>query len=363
MKADAMEPVSAREPDNPVSPLADSGSTALRAPELDDRLPVDEYALFASVARVRSMDAGTSLFRRGDLGTSMYVIVSGRVALEFGDDLVAKSLAQAEFFGELGLLIGDHARSADANVTVSGELLEIRHEEFQRLVDTDPALVSRFLRRAIARVVLNEQDLIRRLRRRNQDLQATLDRLHLTTHRLNQTEALTRLDELTGLYNRRGLLQHLEERRRNGATSGLGLVLVDCDRFKRINDEHGHLVGDRVLQAVANLLRSVAGTGDIACRLGGDEFCLLLKADSREELLCYADFVVGTVQGLLKMPQTPPRICSLSVGACLVEPDTEWNHWYARADAGLYRAKQLGGNRVEWQGQDIPTPPPECPDP
>ncbi|MGV8940700.1 MAG: diguanylate cyclase domain-containing protein [Lysobacter sp.] len=345
MKADATEPIKAHEPTSLTAPPVDGA----RASGIDDRLAPDEYALFASVGRKRDMQAGTALFRRGDLGTTMYVIVSGRLELEFGDDLVAKSLGPTEFFGELGLLIGDHARSADANVTVSGELLELRHEEFQRLVDSDPALVSSFLRRAIARVVLNEQDLIRRLRRRNQDLQATLDRLHLTTHRLGQTEVLTRLDELTGLYNRRGLLQHLEERRRNGATSGLGLVLVDCDRFKRINDEHGHLVGDRVLQAVANILHSVAGSGGIACRLGGDEFCLLLKAESREEILGYADFVLATVQGLLKMPQVPPLICSLSVGACLVEPDTEWSHWYARADAGLYRAKQLGGNRVEWQ--------------
>ena len=61
------------------------------------------------------------------------------------------------------------------------------------------------------RVVLNEQSLIRRLRRRNHDLQAALDSLRTTTHRLNQTEELIRTDELTGLYNRRGLTLHLQE--------------------------------------------------------------------------------------------------------------------------------------------------------
>ncbi|MGO4781061.1 cyclic nucleotide-binding domain-containing protein, partial [Lysobacter sp. 2RAB21] len=94
-------------------------------------------------------------------------------------------LGVREFFGELGLLIGDHARSADAIAATDGLLVELRHEEFQRLVDRDPSLVSYFLRRAIMRVVLNEQSLIRRLRRRNQDLEAALDSLYATTHQLN----------------------------------------------------------------------------------------------------------------------------------------------------------------------------------
>jgi len=319
-----------------------------------------EYALFAQVGRVRRTYAGETLFRRGDLGTTMYVIASGAIDLDFGDDLIAKRLGPNEFFGELGLLIGDHARSADAIVLVDGELIELRHEEFQRLVDQDPGLVSYFLRRAIMRVVLNEQSLIRRLRRRNQDLQTALDSLRATAHQLNQTETLIRTDELTGLYNRRGLAQHLQDRRRNGSLDGLGLVLIDCDRFKEVNDEHGHLVGDRVLQSVASILRSVAGVGDLACRLGGDEFCLLVKADSREAVLRFADFVVTTTHGLLQMPRhpergQPPLICTLSLGACLVDADREWNDWYAQADIALYRAKRLGGNRVEWQDDALAT--------
>lgn len=312
-------------------------------------LTAAEYALFASVARTRRIYAGESLFRRGDLGTGMYVIAAGEVELDFGDDLVAKQLGPREFFGELGLLIGDHARSADATALVDGELLELRHEEFQRLVDDQPGLIAYFLRRAIMRIVLNEQGLIRRLRRRNQDLQTALDRLRATSHQLSQTEELTRTDELTGLYNRRGLVHHLRDRHRNGVVGGLGLILVDCDRFKAVNDQHGHLVGDRVLQSVASILRSVAGVGDLACRLGGDEFCLLVKADNRDEVMRFADFIVSTALGLQQMPQTPPLICSLSVGACLIAPQSHWNDWYAHADAALYRAKRLGGNRVEWQ--------------
>ncbi|RPE74701.1 GGDEF domain-containing protein [Vulcaniibacterium tengchongense] len=308
-----------------------------------------EYALFAEFGRPRRVEAGQVLFRRAELGATMFVVARGQVDLDFGGDLAGKRLGPYEYFGELGLLVGDHMRSADAVAVGDGLLVELRHEEFQRLVDRDPALVSQFLRRAILRVVVNEQSLIRRLRRRNEELQSALDSLYAATHRLNRTEELIRTDELTGLYNRRGLLLHLQERRSLGLRDRLGLLLVDCDRFKRVNDEHGHVVGDRVLQGVASILRSVAGPEDLPCRLGGDEFCLLVAAGTREEVLRLGEFVVGTARSLLEMAHAPPLMCPLSVGACVVGPDGEWSDWYACADVALYQAKRAGGGTVRWR--------------
>jgi diguanylate cyclase (GGDEF)-like protein len=122
--------------------------------------------------------------------------------------------------------------------------------------------------------------------------------------------------------------------------------------FKGINDEHGHLVGDRVLQGVANILRSAAGPDDIACRFGGDEFCLLVKAGHKSDLEQMAHFVLGTARALLALQPTPPQITTLSIGASLATPAQGWDDWYAQADAALYRAKRLGGDRVEWDGDD-----------
>ena len=329
----------------PAHPMADEISLDPTAAVLS----AGECELFARVGKARAVSAGEKLFARSEPGTTMFVILQGSVALDFGDDLASKQLGPGEFFGELGLLIGDHARSASATVLEDGVLLELRHDEFQILVDRDATQVSHFLRRAIMRVVSNEQGLIHRLRRRNQELQAALDSLRVTAHRLNQSEELNRTDELTALYNRRGLAMYLEQGLSNGGFHGFGLLLIDCDRFKNVNDVYGHLLGDRVLQSVSNILRSLIGSQDFACRLGGDEFCLLLKAAHRDEMLRYADFVVSTAHSLQQMQPEPPLITTLSVGACLIDPSRDWNDWYAQADTALYRAKSAGGNRVEWQ--------------
>ena len=235
-----------------------------------------------------------------------------------------------------------------------GVLLELGRHEFDLLAQRDPQLLAHFLRRAIMRVVYNEQGLIARLRRRNQELQTALDTLRATAHRLNQTEVLTRTDELTGLTNRRGFALHVDQRRRSQGLGGQSLVLIDCDRFKAINDAHGHLAGDRVLQSVASLLRAVAGPDDIACRLGGDEFCLLIDGHGREDTARIAGYIVDSARILQRMHNKPPQMTTLSIGTCTIAtaPGTaerDWEYWYTQADTALYRAMRLGGDGVEWQ--------------
>ncbi|HWU71489.1 MAG TPA: GGDEF domain-containing protein [Pseudoxanthomonas sp.] len=311
-------------------------------------LSEQECALFARCGSVRSFPMGGEIFTRGVRGDSLFVVLEGEVDLDFGDDVQGKRLGPREFFGELGLLIDSHARSAAAIAASDCKLLELKGRDLQTLIDHEPATVSRFMHRAIVRVVSSEQDLIRRLRGRNAELQSALDDLRVTAHRLNQSEELNRTDELTSLANRRGLNAFLERMANADGLHGYGLMLIDCDRFKAVNDEYGHLIGDRVLQSVANILRSLPGENDFACRLGGDEFCLVMHA-APEELLRYANYIVSTAQSLRMTQHSPPLITTLSVGAYLVDPTGDWDDWYVCADAALYRAKRVGGNRVEWQ--------------
>lgn len=310
-------------------------------------LSADELALFCRFGRERSFMAGERIFERGQVGTQMYVCLEGGVDLDFGRDLIVKRIGAGGFFGELGLLIGGHARSADASAASACRLLELDHHDFERLVAHDPALTAHFLRAAIVRVVHSEQSLIHQLRRRNHELEAALESLDATSRQLNQSEVLAGTDELTGLYNRRALASYLQTSRLKGGLPALGLLLIDCDRFKRVNDQYGHVVGDRVLQNVAHALRARMRPGDFACRLGGDEFCVLVSADHAAEVSRFAEDLLAQVRsGMNQAGQVPPHICPVSIGMSLIDAQGGWNDWYARADDALYEAKRLGGDRV-----------------
>ena len=315
---------------------------------VDAALSPSELALFDAVGERRAYVQGERLFVRGDNGRTMFVILDGQVELDFGADLARKTLGPGEFFGELGLLIGDHLRSATARVLMPTEMVDLGAAELERLLDRDPRLVAQFLHRAITRIVRNEQVLTHRLRRHNHELQDALDRLRAATQALTRSEELVRRDDLTGLGNRRACQEHVERLLREQQLGGHALLLVDCDAFKRVNDVHGHQAGDRVLQNVANILTSVATASDTACRFGGDEFALLVRARDQADLQRIARFIVGTAHSLAAMQSEPPAICTLSIGGCWIDPDSDWSGWYANADAALYRAKRSGGDTIAW---------------
>ena len=325
------------------------GSMAMvrsRAVLLPRELSNEEYALFLGVGRRRELKPGEVIFRRGELGRSMFIVESGTIQLEFGDGMPDKMIGAREFFGELALFIGNHARVANALAVAPSALIVVEHQAFDELIGTEPRLLAQFMRRSFSYLVASEQQLIQSLKRRNEDLMVTLDSLRQTQTQLSTAQRLVQTDELTGLCNRRGLymfLERLDEQRLPGTV--LALLLVDLDRFKQINDHCGHLIGDQVLRAIAEEVQNAASPCDLPCRLGGDEFALLMQVTGVEELRARATQIISAVRAL-RFPATgdEPLSVAVSVGGSVCTSESDWAVWYSDADCALYEAKGAGGD-------------------
>jgi diguanylate cyclase (GGDEF)-like protein len=161
-----------------------------------------------------------------------------------------------------------------------------------------------------------------------------------TTNR-HKSEALT--DPLTGLLNRRALFDDTAR----AVPQNTAILLMDLDHFKTINDRFGHAAGDRVLRVFAEVIFSNIRAQDVAARLGGEEFCIMLSSSSPKAASAVAERVRSTLEGLTF--QTPEGIirATVSIGVAIrsAEPET-LQAMLNRADAALYRAKADGRNRV-----------------
>jgi len=158
-----------------------------------------------------------------------------------------------------------------------------------------------------------------------------------------QLEALATRDPLTGVDNRRAMEQELriavDTHKRSRAA--FGLVMLDLDHFKRVNDQYGHDAGDVVLIAFADLIRKSTRKVDRLFRFGGEEFVLLLPATDVAGLQWVTANLCSKIAAHLRCPA---GTVTSSLGAAALKPDEDWPSWLARADAALYRAKENGRN-------------------
>jgi len=159
------------------------------------------------------------------------------------------------------------------------------------------------------------------------------DRVHL--------EELASLDALTGLPNRRmlerTLTRQIEERRDHERLNGL--IILDLDHFKDINDLYGHAAGDAALADLATILRFEVRGDDEVFRFGGEEFVVLLRVESLAELELATERLRRAIRGALRGPGGK---ITVSLGAARHAGETHWQDWFSRADAALYLAKNNG---------------------
>jgi two-component system, cell cycle response regulator len=156
------------------------------------------------------------------------------------------------------------------------------------------------------------------------------------------------VDSLTGLPNRRRFDEELcaefVRARRYGRV--LSLLLVDVDLFKQVNDEYGHPTGDSVLGHLGGLLRSRLRSGDLAARVGGEEFAVLMPETPLSGALALAEQLRSTVERSSMVYEVEIRV-TVSIGCAELDPaDTAAQELFTRCDGKLYEAKKSGRNRV-----------------
>jgi diguanylate cyclase (GGDEF)-like protein len=172
--------------------------------------------------------------------------------------------------------------------------------------------------------------------------------------RLEESEALLReqsvRDHVSGLFNRRYLEETLERELHRAARNDtpLGVIMMDVDRFKPLNDRYGHAAGDEVLRSLGVLLKSSLRFADIACRYGGDEFTLILPDASRDVVLARAEQLrceLATLEVQFLGRPLPGLTTSMGV-AVFPDDGVTAAALLAASDVALYRAKQQGRDRV-----------------
>lgn len=166
--------------------------------------------------------------------------------------------------------------------------------------------------------------------------------------RIEDLELLSKTDPLTSLLNRRGMNERLQQEfdRFQRERSPFGLIWLDLDHFKEINDHYGHEVGDRALQAVADEIHATLRSYDSAARWGGDEFLILIQGADVQLLMQLSERLLARVSGLqLELPAgAAPLQLTLSAGTRLAQIGDDLQETLRRADAALYRAKEAGRN-------------------
>jgi diguanylate cyclase len=175
----------------------------------------------------------------------------------------------------------------------------------------------------------------------------------LLVHRERQELAMERLamaDALTGTFNRRMLFElgDRELARARREASGLAVLLLDIDSFKRVNDEHGHQAGDDVLRGFAETVRGCLRAGDLLARYGGEEFCVLLPVTSHGGAPAIAERIRAAVEAARFRAEDATITVTTSLGlASTADGEVhDFPELLRRADAALYRAKHEGRNRV-----------------
>lgn len=269
-------------------------------------------------------------------GGRLYIVLRGALSVMHADAVAAGERATnkvlpGECVGELSVL--DENGSADSMCALEeSELLVIEAERLWRLIDESNGVA---------------RNLLHLLSFRVRAANAQLRRRHKVGEFYRQ---LSMIDSLTGLYNRAWLDENLPAMANaaQAASEPLSVIMIDIDRFKQFNDEHGHQCGDEALRTAARAISGALRPTDCAARYGGEELIVLLPATGRNAAAMVAQRLCEQVRASIvfaDMRKALPHITA-SFGVATLAPGQDAQALVACADAALYRAKEAGRDRI-----------------
>lgn len=299
----------------------------LSASPLFDRLTPAVKRRLVESAATRRLAAGDKLLVTGELNVSLFVIVDGAVDVVLpGLDAPHVRLGQGECVGELSIIDGQPV-SADVVAVEPTTVLELDYAQVWVLIDSS-AVFARNLLRVLAGRVRHDHAVIAE-----------------SSDERRRFERLSMIDGLTTLHNRRWFdemfpLQVVRLLREGRAGA---LMMADVDRFKDLNDRHGHAVGDAALRRIGRAILAGLRPGDLLARYGGEEFAILVADVDGSASAEVANRLRRLVSG---GGSDGAPACTMSVGIASLQPGETFEALVGRADAALFRAKDAGRDRV-----------------
>ena len=278
---------------------------------------------------------------------------SSPLTLDETHRLYARFIADRDF-AATGDLQGELERTLDQLGQMANHAGADAHRYGQSLQDCGDQLDAHLDVDAVRDVIQALAAETRRMQESNAKLTSELaskgSELKEISNKLASVRSEAMLDPLTGLVNRRGFQNAIDQALARGPTGlqGWALLMVDIDHFKKVNDTHGHLLGDKVLQAVARVLKNCIKGRDMAVRLGGEEFAIVLPDTTPHGALSLAEDIRQTVsRGTIKRNDGGViGNVTISIGVAAYKVTETLEHWIERADQALYASKGTGRNRV-----------------
>jgi len=317
----------------------------LNSPLFSD-LSEPEYNAIAGFMERRRVRKGETVFKEGDHGEDMFILLSGVLNAHMrqsdGTQRRMFEIVPGSFFGEMSI-IANEPRSATISARKDSDLMVLQGTDFYRIVFEHPLTGIKMLNSigAVQNGWLNQNS--RYLR----DL--------IQWGETARRRAIT--DELTGLYNRSFLEESIKDRFKAGAVGAarkMSLIMMDLDKVHGINDRYGSVGGDQVIIAAADILKNMGRPGDIAARLSGDEFAVLLPDTGSNDAAIVAERIrVKVVDKRVNVnrpgsAETDEVEIRASMGiAAAPEHAENVRELVFTADMALRKAKEKGRNRVE----------------